>query len=94
MSVRRLFASILAASFACCLATSICVAQVHDPAIGSRATTPIVEPTAPSSSPSLLAAKLWARLADWSSKRSSENRWRELYARPVVAPPAQNRVGR
>lgn len=94
MSVRRLFASILAASLACCLATTICVAQAHDPAIGSFAKAPVSSPTVTATSPSLLAAKLWARLADWSSKRSSENRWRELYARPVVAPPAQNRVGR
>ncbi len=94
MTHRRLFATILAATITCCLATSVCSAQAHDPAIGSRATTPIVEPTVRSTSPSLLAAKLWARLADWSSKRSSENRWRELYARPVVAPPVQNRVGR
>lgn len=57
-------------------------AQTREPSSG-RMTTPLAEPADTRVAAPTAAARLWERIALWSSKRSSESRWRNLYSRPA-----------
>ncbi len=71
----------------CCLTTNTAQAQTREPSSG-RVGLALEEPTSTIRSTTDPATRLWQRILTWSTRRTSDQRWRALYARPSKAPVA------
>lgn len=70
-----------------CLAPLTAHAQTRDPSLGHVALA-IEEPTSTLRTLTDPAARLWQRILTWSTRRTSDQRWRALYSRPSTVPAA------
>lgn len=59
-------------------------AQTQDPSFG-RASLAVEEPTSTIRNTTDPATRLWQRIMTWSTRRTSDQRWRALYSRPSAA---------
>lgn len=71
----------------CCLTPLRAHAQVRVPDSGHLGLA-IEEPTSTLSTTTDSATRLWQRILAWSTRRTSDQRWRALYSRPSTAPAA------
>lgn len=79
---RSLFPALLILA---CLSTSPAAAQVHTPDSG-HASLAFEEPGSTGRTTTDPATRLWQRIMTWSTRRTSDQRWRALYSRPYAAP--------
>ena len=68
----------------CCLTTNTAQAQTREPT-GGRSGLAIEEPTTTLRTTTDSATRLWQRILTWSTRRTSDQRWRALYSRPSSA---------